>query len=130
MTNPFKKSEAAARERGSHSTANRIKVEGMIADFLVTKALTEGFWISVFDGEEDALDKSQDKAAILNAMFSTDEDELTLYHPNGDRFGAIKFIYGNSGYDVIADYGAAQKVYKEFDAWMAPVNAYCETLET
>ena len=130
MTNPFKKSEAAARVMGRHKTANRIKVEGMIADFFVTKALADGYLVSVFDGEEDALDKSQDKTVILNEMFSTDQDELTLYFPNGDRFGAVQFIYGNDGYDVISDYSAARERYKAFDAWMAPVNAYCATLET
>lgn len=63
-----------------------------------------GYDISVMDGEEFPLRHSTNEDAILEAMFSTDEDYLFVY-PKGNerRLGWVQFIYGN-GAHVISDY--------------------------
>ncbi|MEN5458699.1 hypothetical protein ABEO27_27830, partial [Klebsiella pneumoniae] len=71
----------------------------------ITGLLAEGYTISVFDGEETVLTKSVDPAAIEKAMFSTDEDQFHVERDGGDKpeTGWVLFVYGNDGWDVIAD---------------------------
>lgn len=63
-----------------------------------------GYDISVMDGEEFPLRHSTNEDAILEAMFSTDEDYLFVY-PKGNerRLGWVLLIHGN-GPHVISDY--------------------------
>ena len=75
-------------------------VEKLIAKQCIVDLLAAGCKITVFDGEETTLVDSTDAAAILSAMFTTDEDYL---HTTGP-IGWVRFIYGNDGWDVINDY--------------------------
>jgi hypothetical protein len=86
------------------STTNYI--EERIARACIAELLEHGFSIDVNDGEETTLTACTDPAAILAAMFSTDEDYLHARRNTGpDRFlhGWVRFIYGNDC-DVISDY--------------------------
>ena len=83
----------------------RQEIERRIYSRIVKDAIASGFNVSVFDGEEFALEHSSKYAEIMAAGFSTDEDALVIY--NGDqRLGFVSFIYGNYGWDVIHDYTA------------------------
>lgn len=63
------------------------------------------FFITVNDGEEDVLLDSRDINAIFKAMMTTDEDYLLVSRETkSTRYGWVRFIYGNSGWDVINDY--------------------------
>lgn len=90
-----------------------VEMEERICVSLVTELLAQGFFISVFDGEEMALSKSNDPVKILHAMCSTDEDTLYVYRDNGTGMeqyqciGKFFLVYGNDGWDVIADQSAA-----------------------
>lgn len=100
----------------------RQEVERKIATAAIDGLLAAGFTISVNDGDETTLEHSVDKAAILGAMFTTDEDLLiACRHKRG--IGWVKFIYGNDGWDVISDYttnletplGMAHKIAREYE---------------
>lgn len=78
-------------------------IENAITREAVEGILSFGFSISVFDGEGYALKRSRNAEKIVAALHSTDEDYLHAF--DGDRMaGWVHFIYGNDGYDVIADY--------------------------
>lgn len=85
-------------------------IERQIAEKVIDCLFAAGYAISVFDGEEYPLKNSADKAAVLDAMFSTDEDILYAKQPiqidGANKFkmvGWVQFVYGNDGYDVVAD---------------------------
>ena len=80
----------------------RMGIEQQIIECVVNDAISHEYLVSVFDGEETCVSKSSDAHAIIEAMRSTDSDTLILYHC-GVRIGLIQFVYGNNGYDVIAD---------------------------
>lgn len=92
------------------NTEQRLKIERRIARQCMKDLLDAGFLITVFDGEDFPLRKSNNAKDILDAMFSVDEDVLYV-HKRPDvadapmeRVGWVQFIYGNDGWDVIADY--------------------------
>lgn len=78
------------------------EIEKKIVQRLIADALEQGFTLSVNDGEETVLTRSADAAAIEAAMFSTGEDYL-CFAKDGKYVGVVQLVYGNDGYDVIAD---------------------------
>lgn len=82
----------------------RQKIERQIARQVVRSALECGFTVSVLNGgDSPEISKSSDFDKIVGVMFATDEEVLKIYHD--DKFvGAVQFVYGNDGWDVIADY--------------------------
>lgn len=85
--------------------SKRVEIERRIYSRIVKDALAQGFNVSVYDGEEYALEHSVKYTEIMKAGFSTDEDALVIYKDD-KRVGFISLIYGNCGYDVISDYTA------------------------
>ena len=84
------------------------QLEGAIMAQVILDALAAGYRISVDDGE-DEFTPQQTLGDILALMGATESgDWLRFADPaNHDkRVGWIHFIYGNDGYDVIADYSA------------------------
>ena len=82
------------------------QLEGAIMAQVILDALAAGYRISVDDGE-DEFTPQQTLGDILALMGATESgDWLRFADPaNHDkRVGWIHFIYGNDGYDVIADY--------------------------
>jgi hypothetical protein len=90
----------------SRELADRIRAEKRMCVALVKACLDRGFAVSVNDGEEWVVKRSTDKATILAALFSTDEDQIVIRDASGARAGWFHLIYGNDGYDVVADYTA------------------------
>ena len=90
----------------SPALARRIRAEKRIATALVTHALDRGYRISVNDGEDWPVKRSADKAEIMAALFSTDEDTIVLRSSAGEKVGWFRLIYGNDGWDVVSDYSA------------------------
>lgn len=84
--------------------------EASIAKRLIAAALGRGYLLSVSDGEETVVRKSDDARAIFNAMQSTGEDYLTLYK-DGVRRGSFWLVWGNdpSGDELIADHTANEE---------------------
>lgn len=85
----------------------RLSVEFFIVTKLIDVILAAGNRISVFDGEVTCLSHTDDRAAILEAIMSSDEDRLIVVGKNRQPVGSIHLIYGNDGHDVIHDYSIA-----------------------
>jgi hypothetical protein len=84
------------------SVKMRQKVEREIADKVIECLLAANFLIEVNDGEEDVTVPTVDVEVIRKAMYSTDEDILSVYLDGAKRrVGYVHFIYGNSGHDVM-----------------------------
>lgn len=112
--------------------------ERTIMTATVRALLASGRAITVNDGEEDTLKDSTDETAILEAMRTSDEDLLICSLPCADPYhghpeaepcgvrrhgaGWVRFIYGNSGWDVINDYTT------NLEPIMGPINDLSESL--
>lgn len=83
----------------------RQNIERRIVRAAIAGLLADNYLISVHDGEETVLTKSTDAKAIEAAMFSTDEDQFHVVRGQGagTEKGWVLFVYGNDGFDVIAD---------------------------
>jgi hypothetical protein len=85
----------------------RIALERKIAKTIVEDALRAGYALNVQNGgETDELpNPSTDSQLILKTMFQTDDEYLMVYDlTNGKHVGWVRFVYGNSGWDVVNDY--------------------------
>jgi hypothetical protein len=93
---------------GCDCDASRVvsqSIERQICERLVADLLAGGFTVSVDDGEEITLRNSTDAAAILGAMFTTDQDMLVIRHPDRKKSWVV-LIHGNDR-DIISDYGVS-----------------------
>lgn len=76
------------------------KIEREIATAFVNSALAAGCAVSVGrDGEAYT-----NLGDILGAMFTCDDDTLYIVSREGIRKGWALLVYGNGGWDVVADY--------------------------
>lgn len=89
-------------------------IERVLAAKTIDAFLAAGYLLGVNDGEETVLKRCTSAQTIYEAMFSTDEDYLIIYkaNPNGssERCGWVRFIYGNSGWDVMSDWSSNEIV--------------------
>ena len=100
-------------------THTRTEMERAIALALVVEILAQGHLISINNGGEDnELDHSRDLSAIMDALFASDEDFLYIFEPErggdlseGNYDHWVRLIYGNDGWDVIADYTVSAEKY-------------------
>lgn len=91
------------------SVVMRQEVERKIAKAAIKQLLADGYALGVFNGETVTIHHSRNAKAIEKEMFTTDEDHLFVYSKDdNDEIVTprawVKFVYGNSGYDVICDY--------------------------
>lgn len=78
------------------------QIEKEIVLKILEDASRAGYAITVYDGGETVIEKSENKEAVFAEMYSTDED--TLIFDQGDRqIGWVFLVYGND-YAVISDY--------------------------
>lgn len=102
-------------------------IERSIVYQIVLRAINLGYLVSVHDGEERVVKKSQDEKEIMAAIMSTDDDVLTIYDGNTieeKKIGFISLVYGNDGDDVISDYTANP----EMEAFLEPIQDFCTAL--
>jgi hypothetical protein len=72
---------------------------------LVKHFLNHGSRISVWDGEEWQVKKSQDESAIIDAIESVEEAELRIYDPDGNTVSWVLVIpFGLQDNETVADY--------------------------
>ena len=85
-------------------------VEREIATNIVNAILSEsgasgkGRTITVYDGEETVIIRSDNARNILESMGHTEAD--WLYWNTADEAGSVMFVYGNEPEYVVADYSA------------------------
>jgi hypothetical protein len=101
----------------------RIRIEKQIVRRIVHSALVRGWSVSVYDGEEWTVTKSVNLKEILNATFTTDEDVLRFHDADG-VVGVVTLVYGNDGWDVVADHTADDRI----DDLMKPINELSDKL--
>jgi hypothetical protein len=82
---------------------NASDIEKKIVGRLVTDILATGVTVSIYDGEEFALEDSNDEAAIYAALSSTDTDRIYIHDLSRKRVGWILLVWGND-VDIISDY--------------------------
>ncbi|KVN48782.1 hypothetical protein WT12_08535 [Burkholderia territorii] len=90
----------------------RILIERAIIRRAVSDILadSEGYTVRVWDGEAYAIQSSRDLVEIMGAIMSTEADTINIYRPHTEEnrskrvlVGGMYLVYGNSGWDVIAD---------------------------
>ena len=87
------------------TTKQMQKMERKIAATFVDAVLKESgeiYTIAVNNGEE-LIRPARNVFSILRAMSSVDDESLIVFK-DGLRFGWARFIHGNDGWDVLADY--------------------------
>lgn len=96
----------------------RIKDEHKAVRKLV-RMMKEKNWevSSVFDGEERV--KCRTEKEVMDTVFSVDESSITFHNKQIDRKHAALIVLGNSGAEVIADYG-----YNEDDDFSSIMDAH------
>jgi hypothetical protein len=110
----------------------RIRIERRLVLATVDALLAAGYVLGVDDGgAEMAAARGSDRAAIVDALMNTDDDTLCAWRvpaaedrdddPRPDC--AVRFIYGNSGFDVVSDYSCS------LESVLAPVFAMATRLE-
>jgi hypothetical protein len=77
-----------------------------VATRLVRAALNAGYTVSVSDGEEWTVKRSDSEAVILPALATTGYDTLRFRNSAGDYVGSAYLVWGNeeSGECLIADH--------------------------
>jgi hypothetical protein len=103
-----------------YATAN----ERRIARQLVKDILTAGHTISVHDGEDFAIKRSADAAAILKELAQTGADNLIIRRTDGERVGFVSLVWGNDC-DLISDHSDCP----EIEALQAPASALANRLQ-
>lgn len=76
--------------------------EKRIARQVVTRLLDNGYSISVWEGEDFAILKSNSIERIMKALASTDSDVLRAYDADDNPMGSVLLVWGN-GEDLISD---------------------------
>ncbi len=89
--------EVLIRENQEHPIVRKIIRE------LVDAVLECGYTISVYDGEETVIIKSDNARNILESMGHTGIDSLYVWDGD-DAAGMVMFLYDNEPENVIADY--------------------------
>ncbi len=85
------------------ASISKTPLDEQVANALIDNAVNDGFLISV--NEETAVNRSRNVPEIIEAMFNTHMDTLTL-NVEEKRVGMITLIYGkgSNGLDVIGDH--------------------------
>ena len=78
-------------------------IEARIIRTLINRALSRGYSISVYDGEEFTVKRSRDAAEVFAALDTTGQDALVLRDADGRKVGTVSLVY-NGDDTVIADH--------------------------
>jgi hypothetical protein len=84
----------------------RQKIEKSIARAFVRSCIAAGHTFGIDNGgDEDEMYRTTAEKETLDKMMETDEDRVYVYRTGAEKpFGWVLFVYGNDGFDVIADY--------------------------
>lgn len=109
-----------ALERYDSGCRIRALIERAIVRHLLTEVIRFGYTVAVDDGEE-IHDPDSDVESIMDNVFAVDECRLRLWK-DGRLQGSVFLVFGNDGYDCIADY------HVKFEELLKPTNDYAEAL--
>jgi hypothetical protein len=110
--------------QNSTSLDKRINLEKRIARKVVRALLEAGYELTINNGGEgDEIPWTRNFSEVLAAMFATDSEHLITRAATGQK-SFVYFVYGNGGWDVIADYGLT------LEPTLIPINEYCDQLSS
>lgn len=98
-----------------------VTLEKRIAMTIIDAALRHNLTVSIFDGDENCVKKSRNRTELRNALRSTDQDELTIRDLDGKKVMWVLLVYGNDGWDVVADHSISTE-------WEAKLLADAQTI--
>ena len=116
------------RASGHADLAKRLETESRACGYLIDECLRRDLTISVNDGEGWCLLRSRNRHAIMCALASTDSDCLLARDPSDHGIARFYLIYGNDGYDVIADFTdntLANAIYDAIKPQLDKLEAEC-----
>jgi hypothetical protein len=96
---------ATPKRKLDPKVAKRQAVERRIAKAFLTTVIAAGHSVIIDNGGDD--DENIHAGTVRHAMkemFATDEDRVYVIDGSGKNLGGVYFVYGNDGWDVIADY--------------------------
>jgi hypothetical protein len=114
--------EALTHRISNEDVKKRVLAEARVVKLFCETMIAAQFSISLYDGEEWTVKRSTDVNKIMEAIQTTDMDNLRVRAPCGEHMGDCLFIYGNSASEVINDYHTA------LEEWMGPVTEYTDML--
>lgn len=94
-------------------------IERQIAEAVIRILLSEGYTLSISNGESSVISKSGHSGDILKAMFSKNEDVMIVY---GDEVikdtgpgivGTVHFSYGSEGWDCLKGFSDSLEILLE-----------------
>jgi hypothetical protein len=103
--------------------AHRLRLEMEVVTQVIDEALKQGWRISVFDSEEWTVERSRDRAAILAALRTTDEDQLMFHKDDSMSASWVRLVYGNLPWEVVNDYSVS------LEDFFKPIEKLCAHLE-
>ena len=102
----------------------RIAIEKVVVKKVVRAALAAGYELCVDNREEEIVTDCTDYQTIVDALYTTDEEYLYIKEKgNPIAIGYIWFVYGNDGYDVIADNSV------NLEELLRPITAFTDKLQ-
>lgn len=82
---------------------------------LVKHSLSKGFTVSVFDGEEWQVNRSNKYQAIIDAIESVEESQLKIRNAEGDYMGWALIIPSLFDDETVADFSSNEFMENWFD---------------
>lgn len=108
----------------------RQAIERRIITTLCSQLIDAGFTLSHFDGVDYTVRRTSDVSAILKEIMATDMEVLFAFKESRRFF--VSLVYGNDGWDVIANHSApesgASAEGDTFNAIMERIQRYAEEL--
>jgi hypothetical protein len=77
--------------------------ERFVVKQIVGRALDKGYLLSVHDGEEVPIQRSDDLEMVMAELGHCDEEWLFVSNADGKRIGQIYLVYGNDPDEVVCD---------------------------
>lgn len=117
-----------SQDRGLTSGVRARQImERAVIRTLAQTLLDAGYALRVYEGEEYAGRLTTNRDEIMSQIMSVDEEQLDVFigdgsHEHARRYATIFLVYGNDGWDVIADYSSKLEVF------MGPVNTLIDKL--
>lgn len=81
----------------------RQRLERIVVRQTVRAFLAEGYSLGLHDGLDLLVTRCKSATVIMNAMFTTNENELFVYNNKGRQVGSVVFCYGNI-FGIIVSY--------------------------
>lgn len=84
-------------------------MERQVIKALVTEAFKRGFTKVIIDngGDDDDRITCTNLEEVMSSIQQTDEEHMFFAHPDVAKMPCVYLVYGNDGYDVIADHSSS-----------------------